>query len=82
MPLRKGTYCRERDGALHLYYSESTAWNSPIDGLHDFLKYRWDSGSLWYWEIVTAMDEIFELRNYLGGTHLKPGEYIEIKELP
>jgi hypothetical protein len=81
--LRSGTYVREPDGATCLYHNETTGWNFPVASLRDSLHRHETSGSIHYWSLVTDEEEINELRDWLDGTHLKPGENVEIhaKEL-
>lgn len=73
---QRGTYVRERDGALHLYHSPVTSFNFPQTALTDYLSGK-NRSSLNEWRHVTDPDEIQAVRDYFG-SHLSAGEYGEV----
>lgn len=79
MKLQRGTYARERDGAWHLYHSD-TKWNDPVYGLHAYLDDVHAGrrpSSLYVWRKVKDQEERNAVREYLNG-ELLPGEYVEV----
>lgn len=73
--LRKGTYIREPDGAMHLYYC-NWYYNDASVAFRDRSK---SPSTAKEWQIVNNEQECEELVEYMQG-HLEPGEFVEVRD--